>query len=185
MDTKVGPIGGLYKPREAESADTRYGLLRQDSLGYRKGRKRPDASEGLEEDQATVSIEALMLYLESFIARRFGVTSGESGLEKPPGINLQRSATNIEALRLKAAHAVKAYEHAAHVSHKVARQNAAFAHGSDLEGSDHEVEFIISLIRDLRLLAQQDVGSLQIERGEGFIESLASAVLKAKQDVAF
>lgn len=183
MDTKVGPIGGVYKPREAEGADTRYGLLHQDAFGYRRGRKRSDATDGLEDDQASVSVEALLLYLESFLGRRFGVSAEESGLEKPLESNPQRSATNIEAMRLKAAQAVKAYEHAAHVSHKVARRNGSVAKESDDAGSDQELAFIIDLIRDLRGLAQQDIGSLQIERGEGFIESLASAVLKAKQEL--
>lgn len=183
MDTKVGPIGGIYKPREAESADTRYGLLHQDSFGYRRGRKRSDAADGLDDDQASVSVEALLLYLESFLARRFGVSAEESGLEKPLESNPQRSAMNIEAMRLKAAQAVKAYEHAAHVSHRVARKNPSAGKDASDSGRDQEFAFIVDLIRDLRSLARQDIDALQIERGEGFIESLASAVLKAKQQL--
>lgn len=187
MDTKIGPVGGLYKPREAESADTRYGLLHQEALRYgdgRRGRRDGGGFEGLEEDQATVSIDALLLFLESFLSRHFGVTPEESGVEHAPESRWQRSAASVEALRLKAAQASRAYEDAAHVSHKVARRNRESGQTADNHAERDELDMVVGLIRDLRVLAAQDVSSLKIERGKTFIDSLAVAVLQAKQKLS-
>lgn len=190
MDNKVGPILGSYKPREAEGADTRYGLVKQEGFGRRRGRHDQDSdTEGLSEDVASVSVEALLLFLENYMMRRFGGQPEGYELDKTPEYSGQRGAANIEALRFKAVQAVEAYKHAAHVSRKVVARKAA--HGSvpdeglGRDNSENERDIVIGLIRDLRVLADYEVGSLRIERGDGFIESLAVAVMKAKQSFSF
>lgn len=186
MDTKLGPIIGPYKPREAESADTRYGLLTQNPESYSGGREQGQehSQNGFEEDEASVSTEALLLYLESILIRKYGLTAEESLAEDyVPEASAQRPAAGVEALRLKAAEAAKAYAHAAHVSRKVARKNQSSAVSEQTRSSSEDVQQIARLIRDLRMLSLQSVERLHVERGESLIDSLASAIVKAKQEL--
>lgn len=186
MDTKLGPIIAPYKPREAESADTRYGLLGQNPEAFSGGREQGKgySQEGFEEDEATVSTEALLLYLESILIRKYGLTAEESLAEDyVPEASPQKSAAGIEALRLKAAEAAKAYAHAALVSRKVARKNRSAGALEQTRSSSDDIQQITRLIRDLRALSAQSVNRLHVERGEGLIESLAAAIVKAKQEL--
>ncbi|MBK6896096.1 MAG: hypothetical protein IPH06_05855 [Alphaproteobacteria bacterium] len=186
MDTKLGPIIGPYKPREAESADTRYGLLGQGSgfSGYRREGREEASLDRFDEDEATVSTEALLLFLESILIRQYGLTAEESlSVDYVPEASAQRPTAGVEALRLKAAEAAKAYAHAAHVSRKVARKNQKPDVSEQTPSYSEDIQQITRLIRDLRLLSAQSVDRLQVERGATLIESLAAAIVKAKQEL--
>jgi len=186
MDAKLGPIIGPYKPREAESADTRYGLLSQNSEPFSGGHDHGKgySEDDFEEDEASVSTEALLLYLESILIRKYGLTAEESLTgDYVPEASTQRPAAGVEALRLKAAEAAKAYAHAAHVSRKVARKNKSSVTSEQSRGPSDDIQQITRLIRDLRMLSTQSVSRLHVQRGESLIESLAAAIVKAKQEL--
>ena len=183
MDTKVGQIIGIYKPREAENADTRYGLFGQGSLGYGGQERQGHSQDSFEDDQATVSTEALLLFLESLLIRQYGLSAEEAADSYIPQASSQRPAANVESLRLKAAEAVKAYSHAAHVSRKVARKNQKLNQPEAVQDGTADLQNVLRLIRDLRTLSSHKVDRLHVERGDSFIDSLAAAVLKAKQDL--
>ena len=187
MDTNVGHIKGIYKPREAESADTRYDLLHheKDNPEHRtfQDRSSSDDFHLTDTDQATVSTEALVVYLERYMFRTFGVTEKDADRK---GSKKAASQQKIEDLRVKAAQASKAYSRAARVSRQVSKKavkssQAAADFPSD---SDDEFGYIAGLIRDLRVLAKHGVKGLLIERGKSFIDSIAVAIEEAKQDIS-
>ncbi len=187
MDTNVGHIKGIYKPRETESADTRYDLLHHEKDNPERrefqDRSSSDGSQQTTSDEATVSMEALLVYLERYVFRTFGLTE-EDVKDKSSKINA--SQQKIDDLRAKAAQASKAYSHAASVSRKVAYRVSKYSdkQAGATSDFDDEFEYVSGLIKDLRALERQGVQGLQIQRAKSFVDSIAMAIESAKKDIS-
>lgn len=186
MDTKINFPSGLSKLREAESADVRYELLHQPSpllRRRRKGADRSDSGTGLDDDEAVVSTEALLLFLESYLRRHYGTATLGSDGEQAPKAFPNRSDVNIEAMRFKAAHAVQAYAHAAEVTQKV-QKRAKDTDECTVDENDENFIALLSLMREIRQLSRNDIDYVKIGRGADFVKSVSAAVKKAKEEIS-
>ncbi|GJL85696.1 MAG: hypothetical protein DHS20C02_14710 [Micavibrio sp.] len=173
------------KPREAESTDTRLGIRRHDPDQEQPKRKKKDDEEATffnEGDEATVSIEALQIFLENFLHSLLETT----GMPAAPANN---PAQHTQKMPMKshdgpAAHAANAYQSTSYAVNKETHFDSAPGQNKvenlDIGLESHEVRMIYALLADLKILAQQNVQTLHIERGNTFLLSLAAAVEKSK-----
>ncbi len=171
------------KPREAESADTRLGIRRHDPDQERSKKKGKDEEEKVffnDGDEATVSVEALQIFLESFLRSLLSTT----GMPAAPAINAEHTpSTAIANTAMRdgaAAYAASAYRQASFSAKNKSVFDSAPVQNDAIGLESHEVRTIYSLLSDLNILAQQNVKTLHIERGGTFLQSLVAAVEKGK-----
>jgi hypothetical protein len=172
------------RPREAESADARLNIRRQDpDAQNRKSKDTPDedgSSFALEEDSATVSLEALQNFLDGFLASQTTLESAPAATYSKPNIPAGLAATPLRTGPYTAQ--TRAYQMAARTSAikipQAPPRPAPLTQKARLPV--HELQALLQLRVDLRLLALQGVTVLTIERGESFVQSLITAAAKAK-----
>jgi hypothetical protein len=173
--------------RQAEHADTRLGIRRHDPDQNRKGHQdESPRSEGfLYEDNASVSVEALIVFLQSLtgdgLAERTDRAPAAPGLDNaaPQTVSSSQNRPAQDRPTGRSAHAAQAYAQTARAGALAPPiQNSAAASLPGLTESD--LHSIHRLIGELKSLAQAGVEFLTIEREESFLQSLSSAAQKAR-----
>ena len=190
-------IGNIFapKPREAESADTRLGIRHHDPDQDRQKKNRKDKEQQAlfsTEDDATVSIEALRVFLENFLrSSSSGTESPEQETAPHPDLTEQQPGPRNHADSLReqpetqirnetAARAAHTYQAMADSMDRAPAPASAppLISSTALKGQD--VRTIHSLLDDLKILSERNVKHLRIERSDSFLHSLATAAVKAK-----
>lgn len=185
-------FGNLFitRPRQAEHTDTRLGIRRHEP--EQEGRRKKDGEQkenpGFEtDDNATVTIEALRVFLENFLVslqpqKSDGKTGGGQKITAPQN-HTPESSPGRPHPDGEAAKAAGVYQH---VAQKVDRTApSATAHTQDetpppVELAAADVRAIHQLLADLKPLGARGVEYLVIERSDSFLGSLIAAVEKAK-----
>ncbi len=187
-------LGPLFKTifRQAEAADTRLGIRREEK---REGRKRPDLEPSddnntLWEDSTDVSIPALRLFLQNFVTGQDG--SAQTVTSAPlPGSHAEVKTAPAPASLPGApvpgttAKAISAYQTMGQRSPGYTPPAPPAAPAaqviSDVDTlSASEVRVIYQLLDDLEKLSAQGYETLSIGRANSFLESLANAVALLK-----
>lgn len=186
MFTSVRSIYGTAFPREAEEADARLALYRRHDK-HSKGKNRQGRStdgDFFAEDRARVSTAALLAFLEDLLQSRFGFL--DTGLSDRLTSSSENSFSGVGGRSLpgRAAKVAQAYEHAAETV-RLREETNLLAENEALNNAhaDREVQLIQSLIQDLRMLTRSGVDTLDISRGNTFLDSLLSAVEDIKKKV--
>lgn len=175
----------LDRHRYAENADARLDILRHDP-DQQRSKNKPDDRDRFDatEDRATVSIDALEVFLLNFLK------SLDSGDQK--GVSLSQKSSPAQQDLFKthedaapnpiAAQAALAYtKTAAHVEKQSFPSRSFEKTSEDLPVSLNEIRTIHHLLEDLKKLRKKNVKSLTIERNQTFLNSLASSVEKTKE----
>ncbi|MGB4058467.1 MAG: hypothetical protein WBK77_10335 [Alphaproteobacteria bacterium] len=175
----------ITPPRQAESADARLDIRRHDPDQENRRRKRDenssDAFDGTE-DSATVTVEALRLFLENFLKslepkKDDGVGTLKADLIIPD----QDSYAPPPVVDGAQARAAGVYRHVAQGVEKsaapIVRPDNVSAPSVELGADD--VRTIYKLIDDLKPLIERGITHVTIERGESFLGSLVRAVTMA------
>ncbi len=193
-------LGNIFsiKPRQAEHTDTRQGIQRHDPEFERRRRSKESQEESdFTQDNATVSVEALRLFLENFVknANEDGsehvTPTTDSFMEEEPkdplDFKIQTEMTLGDNARADkqsstAAHAASRYQNTAETTEKntVLLETTDSAEGPPLDLSAADIRTIHILIDDLKSLSEAKIEYLNIERANSFLESLINAVNKVK-----
>lgn len=183
-------LGPLFKTtfRQAESNDTRQAIPHDERD---KGRKKnedehkKEKSPELWEDDTSVSVNALRIFLIDFLKTMPGATD-QSAVSKPPppaqALNATPSPTEG-----KNAQAIRAYQSMANQSPDIPPPVEASAQTGRVEPTadllqSKEIRDIHALISDLDSLSRDGVQTLHILKAESFIESLKNAVALIKSN---
>lgn len=169
-------FGNLFitRSRQAEHADTRLDIRRHDP--DQEGRRKKDDTQkensGFEtDDNATVTVEALRVFLENFLVSLQPQKSDGGQKIIAPQNHAPKSAprthTDGEASR-----AAGVYQH---VAQKVDRTAPP-----PVELAAADIRTIHQLLADLKPLTERGIEYLVIERSDSFLGSLVAAVEKAK-----
>ncbi|MBN8520506.1 MAG: hypothetical protein J0L77_01225 [Alphaproteobacteria bacterium] len=186
-------LGPLFKTifRQAEAADTRLGIRREEK---RDGRKRPDFDpsdddNSLWEDSTDVSIPALRLFLQNF------VTGQDGSAQTSPSASISTPQAEIKTSMIPespppaivpgvTAKAISAYQTMGQRSPSYvppAPILPAAQVTSDVDMlSASDIRIIYQLLEDLEKLSAQGYETLSIGRANSFLESLANAVALLK-----
>jgi hypothetical protein len=184
-------FGNLFitRSRQAEHADTRLDIRRHDpdQEGRRKKDGAPQENSAFDtDDNATVTIEALRVFLENFLVslqpQKFDGKSDGGHKIIPPQNHDPESAFRPHTDG-EAAKAAGVYQH---VAQKVDRTAPHATHTSDetappsVELAAADIRAIHQLLADLKPLTERGIEYLVIERSDSFLGSLVAAVEKAK-----
>ncbi|MCE7886519.1 MAG: hypothetical protein DYH13_03330 [Alphaproteobacteria bacterium PRO2] len=179
-------FGNLFitRPRQAEHADTRLDIRRHDP--DQEGRRKKDGAPGENvafdtDDNATVTIEALRIFLENFLVSLQPQKSDGGHKITAPQNHDPELATRPHADG-EAAKAAGVYQH---VAQKVDRNAPHASHTHDdtpppVELAAADIRAIHQLLADLGPLTERGIEYLVIERSDSFLGSLVAAVEKAK-----
>jgi hypothetical protein len=175
MFTTVQQMMGLGKPREAESADTRMGLLRRTED---QGRKKQNNNDQVERqkiydyEQSTISVQSALLFLEGFLEARLDTFfQDEDSVSKTEN---RKSWLNPLVSNQNTSVANKAYRHAAEISGQSdAKVGKAFKKSEELRA-------IYQLIQDLRWLSDNGTEYLKIDTDSSFLEAISQAIAQLK-----
>lgn len=166
--------------RQAESTDTHQYIRRHErDQGRRKNFENHDADADNYDDEASVSVEALLLFLES-MASATGHKTHKATISNEHEI-AHNKATSPASPSLYAAHA---YAHAAKTSPVSSSEAATPSYPPDqatIQTTDSAGNTLITdLITEVRALKDSGVKMLYIERGDSFADSLFQAIEKAR-----
>lgn len=188
MFTGLGNIFSI-KPRHAEQTDTRQGIQRHDpEFEQRRESKKEEKDQEFTEDGATISVDALAVFLANFIQNKDQETTNNGAEQR----NAQSTPTpavqeNIEQPAVKsagnpAAQAASMYQTTAQNTekHDILLETTDQAKGPPLDLSSADIRTIHALIEDLKLLKDARIEYLHIERAATFLDSLVNAVNKVK-----
>ena len=192
MFTSIGNILGV-KPRHAEQNDTRQDIQRHDPEFERRRKKKQKAEEELfgQEDGATLSIDALSVFLNKFLkelsdkqpSKGFNATSSgqsENKTEQADSPSAERPVSG------KAAQAAGAYQHMAQKQHETSILGEVNENNADLISLDAaEIRTIHAILEDLKLLEDKDIEYIHIQRADSFLQSLVNAVNTVKSSKLF
>ncbi|NCT41766.1 MAG: hypothetical protein GW778_08930 [Alphaproteobacteria bacterium] len=192
MFTSIGNILGV-KPRHAEQNDTRQDIQRHDPEFERRRKKKQKAEEELfgQEDGATLSIDALSVFLNKFLkelsdkqpSKGFNATSSgqsENKTEQADSPSAERPVSG------KAAQAAGAYQHMAQRQHETSILGEVNENNADLISLDAaEIRTIHAILEDLKLLEDKDIEYIHIQRADSFLQSLVNAVNTVKSSKLF
>ena len=192
MFSSINNIFGT-KPHHAEQNDTRQDIQRHDPDFERRRKKKNEAKdELLQEDGATVSVDALIIFLNKFLKelsekqpkKGFNATSGTS---PKPDNTAETTPSNTSAHKSgKAAQAASAYQHMAESQHQNTLLGDVNENNADLISLDAaEIRTIHTLLEDLKLLDEKNIEFIHIDRAESFLQSLVNAVEKVKLSQSF
>ncbi|MCB1783595.1 MAG: hypothetical protein KDI13_06325 [Alphaproteobacteria bacterium] len=183
MFSTIKPVYGTERPRETENTDARLALYRRAADDRRNGRKNKEKSgqDLFGEDNASVSTESLLAFLEEFLEQRFG--QKPSNEKYAPNIPAQSDIymTPLASRPIGSNRAIKAaqaYAHAAQTVQKTS-ENTYTAAAPDHEGPK-DMQTIMALINDLKILAKSGVETIDITRGNSFLNSLAQSIQQAR-----
>ena len=166
----------IQKPRQTEAADTRLNIRHHDPEQQSKHGKKNERETALPEtmDSATVSVEALRLFLINFL-RELEYEAGEQktiNTQSPDPADHMRAESGTAAAR-----AASAYRAAAIKTHDTPPPEI---HEHPLYASS-KISAVHKLITDLSRLSATGIEELTIERGETFLDSLVTAVKNAQR----
>ncbi len=176
-------FGNIFvtRPRQAESSDAWLGIRRHEP--DQEGRKKKDGDDKKQElfdtdDNTAVSVQALQLFLENFLKSLAPQTAGSpvpaqnAPLAAPPQLPPADHAASMAA---------SAYQH---VAAKTMRPEMPSVPAMPVETppglESEDVRKIHYLLSELKPLAARGVEYLAIERSDSFLNSLVTAVNKAK-----
>lgn len=181
--------------RQAEQGDTRMALQRREE---EEGRKRNPRQRGgrdeLRNDEASVSIEALQLFLDNLLRSndtRQDRDAGIAAAAQPVQETLLQPSQPRANFASPSAQAARAYASASRTSRRVpAMESAVVMPENPLSAiarprlSAPEKELIAGLQENLAALTVRGVRDLSIQRGETFLGSLASSARLALDQTA-
>lgn len=168
------------KPRETESTDARLGI-RQHEIDKDGGRKKEkedtDQLHFNTEDSATVTVEALRVFLENFLK------SLEQQDKNKPQTTAISTPDKSPAVTGESARAAGAYQNAARTSPattEIQQQPAEEIVVTPIESLPSEdIRKIHALLANLTILVEKKIEYITIERSDSFLNSLTEAVEKA------
>jgi len=188
-----GTIIPPTQPRQTESTDTRQAIQRHDpDQGKNRGKKDKEQEEDLfdMDDQATVSISALRTFLGNFLYNSEAQkrTQNTDNTEDSGHENHRKETSEPKEQEIRkpvseqAARAANAYQTMANRTDRRAapRQSVDASEAEKLGLSAADTRALHQLLDDLRELSNRGMEYISIERGDSFLESLLSAVEKAK-----
>lgn len=179
MATNFAGIGNILR-RHTENADSRFDIRRHEPEQERRRKKDDRDAEKIRfdiYDNATVSVEALRVFLENFLKSLSSKSFSENlSLGNPPGQDSPASESPVSA---QASHAARQYRTAAETAPKKPAP-AGPAVGQELL-SNEEVRAIYRILENISLLQVRRIDYLTIEKGETFLASLDNAAQKALQ----
>lgn len=175
-------------PRHAEQTDTRQAIQRHEpDFERRRAKKQPESETDDHKTGASVSVEALRIFLEEFLRNNSEEpanqkSSKEENTTKPPQ-HVNRQIPQDHPYTNPAAQAAGAYANTAHTGEKSAilfETTDQAGDGPALEISAADIRTIQTLIDDLKILEDAGIEILHIERAATFLDSLNNAVAKIK-----
>jgi hypothetical protein len=176
-------LGNLFlrQMREAESTDARLDIKRHDPDQEKRGaKKQGDTDSALNEDDTSVSIEALSLFLVNFL-KSLQTGPAEALVSRPDPADLSPQAPSRA---LPASQAADAYAATAR-AFIGGRETPVIEYSAQAKAADglstQEIRDIYGLLDDLKALSSRDVRFLKIEPGANFLQSLIQAVRKIKE----
>jgi len=190
-------LGNIFssKPRHAEQSDTRQGIQRHDPEFERRNKKKNKKDdENIDQNGATVSVEALKTFLDNFVkngAEEQATSESPSNEKNTPQFvapthdqKTSASATTTDQTSRKASQAASAYQTTAeNEKSSILIETTDQAEGPTLDLSAADIRVIYTLIGDLKILNNANIEYLRIERAETFLDSLTNAVKKAKKTI--
>ncbi|MCF8495982.1 MAG: hypothetical protein K9G62_04860 [Alphaproteobacteria bacterium] len=176
-------LGNIFPEllRRVENVDTRLDIRRHDpDQEGRRGKDDHAPEDSSEpEDRATMSLEALGLFLENFIKTL--ETKSPSG-HTDSSSSMPESMAVPRASSSRAARAAQAYQHAAEATAPSGSLESPVLEESPPALESEEIRALYSILVDVKLLRERGVDVLTIERSDTFLNSLRSAVDKALED---
>jgi hypothetical protein len=185
MDFDMFNLGNIFitRPREAESTDTRQGIRRHETdQEQRKKGEREEKPEAFDtDDSATVTIDALRVFLENFLKsiETQKTDGGKFRADISPQAEKDSPAQNTAPVNVQAAAAAGAYQHVAQKVDKTASPTMSDENAAPILGAA-DVRTIHQLLADLKPLSERGIEYLTIERSDSFLGSLVAAVAKVK-----
>lgn len=184
MDDMFTSFANLYvgRPREAEHSDARLDIRQHDPDQERSKKERKDKDPDSlfnEDDIATVSVEALRVFLKNFLGSL--EADGTRGTAMPVA-NDHTESPPTPQVQGRAARAASAYAHASETgaAGKYGDINApAPPSAASLQLPSEDVRVIHKLLDDLKILSDRKIENLRIERGSSFLQTLVLATEKA------
>ncbi len=184
-------FGNIFvtRPRHAETTDTRQGIRRHDpDQESRRKKGEGETSDALfdTDDSATVTVEALRIFLENFL-KSLDVKKPENARTNPAVAEPQTSpeipTSPAQPVDGEAAKAAGVYQHVAQKVDRTAAppapESMETAPSADMLLAASDIRAIHKLLEDLKLLAARGIDYLTIERSDSFLNSLIAAVAKA------
>lgn len=179
-------FGNLFitRSRQAEHADTRLDIRRHDPDQEGRRKKDGEAKENSTfdtDDNATVTVEALRIFLENFLVT-LQPQKSDGGHKITAPQNHDPAPAQKPHTDGQAAKAAGVYQH---VAQKVDRTAPHITHTHDetpppVELAAADIRAIHQLLADLKPLTERGIEYLVIERSDSFLGSLVAAVEKAK-----
>lgn len=196
-------IGQIFQtqPRQAEQSDTRQDIQRHDPEFERRKKKKHHEDEDLfPEDGATVSVQALRVFLENFLkslseeqqnipgpnTQDENQAELDLGLEAPPISKQSHPESQVQHVSGQAAYAANTYQHIASAGQKRSILEQTGVSGvPPIHLDASEVRTIHAILDDLKIAEERNVEYIRIERSESFLGSIAAAVDKIKHGPNF
>lgn len=185
----MGMFSITGRPRETDPSDTRQDIRRHDPEQERKKQPRPEKEKLSFDigDSASVSVEALRLFLENFLRSLEKDASAKTAAKIPAApAQPQQTPPPTPPAQGRAARAASAYRHVGNANRATSILDAAGAGDETAPAISlpaSEVRTIHRLLEDLKILAAADVQQITVERGESFLQSLVNAVETAKSNL--
>lgn len=188
MFSTIGRIFTNQTPRQAENTDTRQDIQRHDPDYERRNKKRDNEKEELfSEDGATISVEALRIFLENFLKslssqNTFNAGSKLVNKEREEFLNPQDNAhieQNTKSISGQTAHAIHAYQHTSEAQQKKSLLEDGSVEGAPPISLDaSEVRTIHKILEDLKTIEEKNIAYIHIERATTFLQSISNAIEK-------
>ena len=181
MFSKLGHVL-TPRPREAEHADARLDINRQNPDEQQKKNKgeKPERDAFFAEDNTTVSVEALQMFLQNFLK---SLETQEKPGRTMPTMRApdEAPANDLPPPSNKAAQAISAYtaQDRSHSAPSVDSAENMREAAENMGLKPEEIRTIHALLADLKILSQRGATYITIERSDSFLRSLSDAVYKA------
>ncbi len=180
MFSLVKSINSALKPLEIEAIDSRLDKNNNklnSVKGYRSDINEDGKSDFSADEHITLSVKSIILFLEDYLETK--LSSGtrisefsENNNDLPPWFK-QNHSNDIVGSSVNSKQAVTAYSHAAEISHK---SNKFRQQGK----TDIQLQFVYSLINNLRVIHNNGIEHLKIDCRKIFIYGVADAVKKVR-----
>ncbi len=180
MFSLVKSINSALKPLEIEAIDSRLDKNNNKFNGMSSDRSdvNEDAKSDFSADEHIIlSVKSIILFLEDYLEAKLSSKAPKS--EFSEGDNdiapwfKQNHSNDIVGSSVNSKKAVTAYSHAAEISHK---SNKFRQQGK----TDIQLQFVYSLINNLRVIHNNGIEHLKIDCRKTFIYGVADAVKKVR-----
>jgi len=192
MFATLNNILGISQPRHAEQNDTRQDIQRHDPEFERKKKNKQKREDDLfaDSDNATVSIDALQTFLNTFLKELSSQeqTSKINKAETPAPTPTQEPTAHKPKHQKsgQAAYAANTYQHIAESRHQTSILGDVNEENADLISlGAADIRIIHSLLEDLKTLSKKNIEYIRIERADNFLQSLVNAVNTLKKSELF